>query len=93
MKKAKWMITAIALIGIVGGALAFKAQKFTAVDIYGCTGSHGTCTRLKLSATYTSTSGTQVDGFVSDGTSTVSCNQDSDCPTANHHVFTIAKNE
>ena len=34
MKKAKIMLSAIAVFAIVGGALAFKAQKFGAANIY-----------------------------------------------------------
>jgi len=34
MKKAKMMLTAIAIIAVVGGALAFKTQKFTGQTFY-----------------------------------------------------------
>lgn len=34
MKKAKIMFTAIAVLAVVGGALAFKAQKFSSHIVY-----------------------------------------------------------
>jgi len=36
MKKAKIMLMAIVVIGTVGGALAFKAGKFTYPNLYSC---------------------------------------------------------
>jgi len=36
MKRAKIMLLAIAIVGIVGGALAFKSSKFAATNFY-CT--------------------------------------------------------
>src|SRR5438445_9400381 len=37
MKKEKMMILAIVVLGIAGGALAFKATKFTVHNLYFCT--------------------------------------------------------
>lgn len=34
MKKVKIMLTAITVFAVVGGALAFKAAKFTAANVY-----------------------------------------------------------
>jgi len=36
MKKARTMLTTIVVIGIVGGALAFKAAKFNVPNLYTC---------------------------------------------------------
>ena len=36
MKKAKIMLSAIAVIALIGGALAFKAQKFQHLTYYTC---------------------------------------------------------
>lgn len=41
MKKAKLVLMAVAVFGIAGGVLAFKAQKFIAVPLY-CAGSSQT---------------------------------------------------
>jgi hypothetical protein len=52
MKKAKIMLTAITVLAIVGGALAFKASSFTAFDL--CTvnvGSGTLCTTISLQST------------------------------------------
>ena len=42
MKKAKIMLTAIAVIGVVGGVLAFKAKKAPFLTVY--TEVNGLCT-------------------------------------------------
>jgi hypothetical protein len=41
MKKVKIMLTAVAVFAVVGGALAFKAAKFTQIALY--TKVNGTC--------------------------------------------------
>ncbi|SEM38620.1 hypothetical protein SAMN04488505_104240 [Chitinophaga rupis] len=47
MKKAKVMLTAIAVFAVVGGALAFKAKKFGGSTYY-----VSTTTTLSATATY-----------------------------------------
>lgn len=42
MKRAKIMLIAIAAVAAVGGALAFKAQKFNLQNVY-CKNAAGTC--------------------------------------------------
>lgn len=42
MKRAKIMLLAIAVIATVGGALAFKAQKFADMNVY-CKSANGAC--------------------------------------------------
>ena len=44
MKKAKIMLMAIAIIAVVGGALAFKAKTFNLHVFYSCPGATGFCT-------------------------------------------------
>ncbi|MDR3715802.1 MAG: hypothetical protein P4L51_23560 [Puia sp.] len=39
MKKAKFMLIALALFGVVGGALAFKAERFSTYYLYTKNGS------------------------------------------------------
>lgn len=49
MKKARIMLTAIAVFAVVGGALAFKAKTFTARFLY-VPAANGQCTSVKISA-------------------------------------------
>jgi len=51
MKRVKVMLTAIAVLAVVGGALAFKAQKFSLRKI--C---YGTTTEAALCQTFAETS-------------------------------------
>lgn len=44
MKKAKIMLTAITVLAVVGGALAFKAKKFTERRFYCTTTTNAACT-------------------------------------------------
>ena len=43
MKKAKIMVTAIAILAVVGGALAFKARTFSFETLYITSGTAGVC--------------------------------------------------
>jgi hypothetical protein len=46
MKKAKIMLLAIAVVGIAGSALPFKASKFGSFELYGCTATlNGQCSK------------------------------------------------
>lgn len=38
MKRAKFFLMAAALLAVIGGALAFKAQKFNSTPVYSITG-------------------------------------------------------
>ena len=54
MKKAKIMLMAIAVLGVVGGAVAFKAKSFGGIPIYYSTTATQNATKLySLSATTT----------------------------------------
>ena len=53
MKKAKIMLMAIAVFGVVGGALAFKAKSFQSHLFYS-TGVNGLCT-VPVNTTLTTT--------------------------------------
>jgi hypothetical protein len=44
MKKVKIMLTAVAILAVVGGALAFKAQKFGLAIYYKTLDTDPTCT-------------------------------------------------
>jgi hypothetical protein len=48
MKNVKFMLTSIAVIALVGGALAFKAQKFSSFCVYKKNVGLGTCPRIDL---------------------------------------------
>ena len=50
MKRAKIMLIAIAVVATVGGALAFKAQKFSLQNIY-CLKASGICTQVAFKTT------------------------------------------
>ncbi|WP_205514599.1 hypothetical protein [Longitalea arenae] len=45
MKKVKIMLTAVTIVAAVGGALAFKAQKFGAANAY-CKSQSGACNKV-----------------------------------------------
>lgn len=53
MKRAKIMLTAIALFAVVGGALAFKAKKFGGITYYISTTSTSNATLPYTSASFT----------------------------------------
>jgi hypothetical protein len=48
MKKAKLMLTAVAVMAVVGGALAFKAVKFQTNTFYCTTTTNSACTVADL---------------------------------------------
>jgi len=77
MKKAKIMLTAVAAIAIVSGALAFKAQKSFTSNIYCSTTATTDCPDLKLQFTLTENSnpGSIVATFCTD-------TQHADCSNA-----------
>lgn len=47
MKKAKFILTAIGVLAVAGGALAFKAHKFTQLKVYKLNAQETSCTFLK----------------------------------------------
>ena len=47
MKKAKFILTAIGVLAVAGGALAFKAHKFTQFKVYKLNAQETSCTFLK----------------------------------------------
>jgi len=50
MKKAKIMLTAIAVLAVVGGTLAFKASTFNSTHLYTCTDVGGGVSSCVLSS-------------------------------------------
>lgn len=80
MKKAKMFLVAIAVVGIAGGAVAFKAQKFNSLPYFGC-GADRQCDNSKTAIPLSKVS-TNVNDPVQNGvttSSTQSCTTDADC--------------
>ncbi len=46
MKRAKIMLTAIAVLAVVGGALAFKVRTFNTYDVYSLNSGSSQCTKI-----------------------------------------------
>lgn len=63
MKKAKFMLMAILVMGVVGGALAFKASKFTTHTLYTCATTATTTSLICVTAPYGTITGTIVAGI------------------------------
>lgn len=83
MKKVKVMLTAITVFAIVGGALAFKAQKFDLARV--CSGSAiDNCPNWDIDMTTTTTGNEQVYYTTTLGTN---------CANAKCNVSTFLKKE
>ena len=52
MKRAKIMLTSIAILAVVGGALAFKAKTFGAGNVYCKFDNSGICDLVDYTTTY-----------------------------------------
>ena len=84
MKKAKIMLMTIAIVGVVGGALAFKATRFTG-RLWVCTtifsGGPSVCTQPGyttaihgfFSTVYTATTALSIDGACYNATGSFYC--------------------
>jgi hypothetical protein len=80
MKKAKIMLLAVAIVGIAGTAMAFKAHKFGNFQLVGCTSPvNGTCSKTPVTITgFVTSAGEQtIDGTLTSSTKT--CTSDHDC--------------
>ena len=54
MKKARIMLSAITVVAVIGGALAFKANNFTTAKVYKLNAAGTACPFLGLYAPHTS---------------------------------------
>lgn len=85
------MLLAIAVIGIAGGALAFKAQKFGSFELYGCdTQVSHACDLDKgaISGTPATNGSLSVNGLQApDGT--IQCTTDADCGVVKYNSSAI----
>jgi hypothetical protein len=80
MKKAKIMLTAVGLLAVAGGALAFKAHRFTGTLLCKTTTTHTVCT---ISATTQGNRTTTIYCVNNpDGEQTLPCPSTSNIPTS-----------
>ena len=72
MKKAKMVLSAIAIITVVGGALAFKTNNLIGKKLYFKNPTTGTCIDERTGVVTTSSGGTTADLTTSSGSACVS---------------------
>lgn len=85
MKKVKIMLTAVTVLAVVGGALAFKASKFT--NSY-CTrsGSSGQCTSFAEPSKEVGSGGIEVYTVITSDTENCTKTTAPNCPVSTHLV-------
>lgn len=92
MKKARIILGGITIIAIIGGLLAFKAQKFGTVVLVGnsCYTLNQTCTPFAtiFNGTITSNPAVATIAFYSATLAGASCTSDADCTTSTVYVMT-----
>ena len=71
MKKVKIMLTSIAIVAVVGGALAFKAQTFSGGNVWTIKDANGFCTISTTKSTYDPASAVKIEATY--GTTTGIC--------------------
>lgn len=81
MKRIKIMLTAITVLAIVGGALAFKAQKFSMKRICSGDGPEKENCQNLTSTTTVFTEGTQSFYYTKVADNATNCNAVISCPT------------
>ena len=82
MKRIKVMLTAIAVLAVVGGALAFKAQKFALKKIcIGTSPAKADCQILKTSWTTTTVANETFSYYTQVANNATNCDAVVECPT------------